>query len=616
MRRSLGFVLAVLASTAILFAFTERASAQKRVALVIGNSDYQHTTRLANPTNDARNIAATLSSMGFEYRIDLNLDSAGFARALRHFRLLLEEPGIEVGLMYYSGLAVQFAGQNYLMPIDARLASARDVPYELINLAEIEQAMMRVRTRLILVDAARDNPLSQNLGTRSMPRGLALPTPEAGTIISFSAQPGEVALDGTGANSAYTAALLRHLPTPETDVIMLLRRVRDDVRAQTGQEPWETSSLGAAPIYLGSPQGGRPTRLPGREEPCPDPSVCTPVPVFFGTDRKPVPPGARVDFSGSRDATTHLGQAIITVPRGAKRKLGSIARPTFWERAVLGVPARGDPSKHFTIAERGIIIYGRVEDFLQAVAERIPDSGDFREHAFVFIHGANTSFEFALYRTAQIAYDLGTDGEPFGTAFLFSWASEPGVENYKYDFDSARFAAERLSAFLTMIVEKTDAKRVHVIAHSMGNWPLLAALQEMPKTSKLGQVILAAPDVDAEEFTRMAARIVPVASGITLYTSSNDVAMVAARKVHRNTPRAGDVPSNGPVVVEGIDTIDVSSVSTEALSLAHSEYAVRRELLNDIALILRKGERPPSMRSPILQTVRLRAAQYWRFPAN
>src|SRR5262249_13325812 len=154
----------------------------------------------------------------------------------------------------------------------------------------------------------------------------------------------------------------------------------------------------------------------------------------------------------------------------------------------------------------GIKLYSTEREFLAAVAANMKQSGNFKDHAFVFIHGVNTTFEFALYRTAQIAFDLGSDGEPFGTAFLFSWPSSGGIESYAYDLDSARFAVAHLAAFIRTIIENTNAKHVHVVAHSMGNWPTLAALEQVaksPKKAKLGQVVLAAPDVDAEEFTRM-----------------------------------------------------------------------------------------------------------------
>ena len=127
-------------------------------------------------------------------------------------------------------------------------------------------------------------------------------------------------------------------------------------------------------------------------------------------------------------------------------------------------------------------------------------------------------------------------------------------------------------------------------------------------------MILAAPDIDAVEFKKMAEKITSVARGLTLYVSSTDLAMRASRELHRGIPRAGDVTSHGPVIVKGIDTIDISQLSTDVFSLGHATYADRRELLNDIGLLLRKGERPPNRRTPIYRQMRLQDLVYWRYP--
>src|SRR5262249_23509211 len=136
---------------------------------------------------------------------------------------------------------------------------------------------------------------------------------------------------------------------------------------------------------------------------------CTPVPVFFGSDRKRQDLPQRVDFGAGRDSSLHLGQAIVSVPRGVPRKLGSIPRPSWFDQHIMGVPAAGDPYRHFTLAPDGIKVYSSEQEFLSTVADHIKQAGNFKDHAFVFIHGVNTTFEFALYRTAQIAFDLGSD---------------------------------------------------------------------------------------------------------------------------------------------------------------------------------------------------------------
>jgi esterase/lipase superfamily enzyme len=351
--------------------------------------------------------------------------------------------------------------------------------------------------------------------------------------------------------------------------------------------------------------------------PCADGKACTLVPVFFGTDRKRADKAKRVDFGADRADALQLGLAGITVPR-TKRKLGEIPRPTWFETVFRGVPAEGDPLKHFTIPDHGVTVFPDAEAFIAAVRQHAGTPGFYKHHAFVFVHGFWTTFETALYRTAQITYDLGEDTEPFGTAFLYSWPSGSELLDYKSDFDSARLAVEHLTEFLQLVMARSGAEHVHLIAHSMGSWPLLTALDSEKLKAKTGaqinQIILAAPDIDAVEFVKLASLIKTVGNDVTLYASSNDVAMQASRKVHRNAPRAGDVPSSGPVVMRGVYTIDVSAVSTGFFSDGHAEYAERRELLNDIALILRKGIHPPTERTPIYNRVPVGDLTYWKYP--
>ena len=328
--------------------------------------------------------------------------------------------------------------------------------------------------------------------------------------------------------------------------------------------------------------------------------------IFFGTDRKLQRDPKRIQFTADRAVRLQLGRAIVTVPKAKARKPGEITLPRWWERVFLGVPRDGDPAKHFTILPDGFELYTSTTDFVSAVRKHMQEAGDYGDHAFVFVHGFNMSFDAALFRTAQIAYDLGYDANdgmhvPFGTAFLYSWPSGGDLTDYLYDADSARLAADHLHKFLDLIVSKSGVGHVHLIAHSMGNVALLNALQkfaETPRTSPLvSQIILAAPDVDAAEFELIAKAIVPIAKGITLYASSNDLAMKAARDLRRGVPRAGDILLGNPIVVDKIYTIDISSLSTDFLSIKHGIYSESRELLEDMRSILTKGEHPPDKRS-------------------
>ena len=225
------------------------AYAQQRVALVIGNSAYQHTSPLANPSNDAADIITGLKHLGFEVVSGLDLDKPSFDKKVQAFAERLS--GATAAVFFYAGHGLQVAGQNYLVPVDAKLSTAAALDWEMVRLDLVQRTMEReAPTNIIFLDACRDNPLARNLaramGTRSadIGRGLAASEAGVGTLISFSTQPGNVALDGVGRNSPFAHALLRHLAAPE-DLSAILIDVRNDVRkaTQNKQVPWEHSAL-------------------------------------------------------------------------------------------------------------------------------------------------------------------------------------------------------------------------------------------------------------------------------------------------------------------------------------------------------------------------------------
>jgi esterase/lipase superfamily enzyme len=336
------------------------------------------------------------------------------------------------------------------------------------------------------------------------------------------------------------------------------------------------------------------------------------VPVFYGTDRVHKDEPKRITYTSERASRLELGHALVTVPK--THQVPNIERPfairvpyfniTIYEQAE-------DPKQHFTIRELKALTR---EGFIALARARIGGSSAFKDQAVVFVHGYNTSFDYALFRTAQMAYDLKFDG----AAFLYSWPSGGGVISYNYDRESSEQAEPYLRQFIDMVIKDTGAKSVSLIAHSMGNMPLLRVLQalgpSLPPGVTLNQIILAAPDVDRNLFENLAANIKRYGRGVTLYCSSNDRAMAVARRVAGGIPRAGDVPIDGPLVLDGIDTIDVSQTSTDYLALNHSSYAEKSALLNDIGRLLQTGERPPERRIPILERIATPKGDFWRYP--
>ena len=233
---------------ATLIAASGPASAEKRVALVIGNSAYQHTATLKNPSNDATDMAQALRNLDFEVIDGTDLSKRDMVKRIRTFADKVR--GADVGLFYYAGHGLQVNGRNFLAPVDAKLSSDVDLDFEAVELNLVLKQLERSsRLSLVFLDACRDNPLAMQLAQTSrslgIGRGLAQVEKAVGMMIAFSTQPGNVALDGDGRNSPYTAALLRHIATEGRSINDTMIEVRKDVLDQTGgkQVPWENSSL-------------------------------------------------------------------------------------------------------------------------------------------------------------------------------------------------------------------------------------------------------------------------------------------------------------------------------------------------------------------------------------
>jgi len=250
----------------------------KAVALVVGNSAYQYADYLPNPRNDAEDIIRTLDKLGFEVIGGTDLTATQFRDALRQFRDA--GAGAKVGLFFYAGHGVQVSGQNYLIPVDARLDESL-----LTSLATLQQSTVMMSdvlevlnasytTSLIFLDACRNNPLVADITSADGPQGRAIQIRETeetsarnsdsdetlflqqglaeveasssrNTFIAYATQPGNVALDGTGTNSPFTEALLANLRSPGVEVRELMTRVRRQVMENSANQqiPWDHASL-------------------------------------------------------------------------------------------------------------------------------------------------------------------------------------------------------------------------------------------------------------------------------------------------------------------------------------------------------------------------------------
>jgi formylglycine-generating enzyme required for sulfatase activity/uncharacterized protein YgiM (DUF1202 family) len=215
---------------------------EKRVALVIGNSNYA-TSRLRNPVNDAKAMTIKLRSLGFEVIEKIDVERKDLRRAIREFGRRIRAGG--VGLFYFAGHGVQFQGQNYIMPVGADVAEQDDIDDEGISVNYVLSRMGSARNRLnlVILDSCRNNPYAALF--RSETRGLAVTPSPKGTYISYAAAPGAVAADGRGKHSPYTQAILDHMDAPGVKIEDMFKRVRVQVSELTGdkQTPYTESSL-------------------------------------------------------------------------------------------------------------------------------------------------------------------------------------------------------------------------------------------------------------------------------------------------------------------------------------------------------------------------------------
>jgi hypothetical protein len=242
------------------------AHAEKRVALVVGNSNYTNISRLRNPANDARLVADTLRGLGFALvgnGPQINLDKAGLDRAVQSFGAQLQSA--DVGLFYYAGHGIQLRGANYLVPVDANVTREADAEFQMLNVNRVLEQVDPAdgpggRLNVVILDACRNNPFGSRL--RSADRGLGVMQAPGGTLISFATQPGAAAQDGDGDHSPFSVALADSIRRPGLGLFDVFNEIGLSVKRATGgtQQPWVSSSPIAGQFYF----AGLP---PGKETP-------------------------------------------------------------------------------------------------------------------------------------------------------------------------------------------------------------------------------------------------------------------------------------------------------------------------------------------------------------
>ena len=309
------------------------------------------------------------------------------------------------------------------------------------------------------------------------------------------------------------------------------------------------------------------------------------VPVFYATDRNNTgdkDPKYLYGRKKSKDKNSgylQYGIAKVSIPGGDNHKVGQLESPS-----VIKFEWSENPAKHVVLLEVEQI---KKALYFKQLKQKI--AGSAKQNAFIFIHGYNVTFEDAARRTAQIAYDLNFSGAPV----FYSWPSRGTTLGYTSDSTAVEWTEPHLKRFLIDFLEKSNAENIYVIAHSMGNRAMsrvMASIVESHPNAarRFREIILAAPDIDAEVFKEtLAPQIIENFTNITLYASSNDFALQASR-LFWGHPRAGDA-GDGLVVIPGIDTIDASEVDSSLLG--HSYIAGSQTLLSDLIEIFRSGKR-------------------------
>lgn len=321
------------------------------------------------------------------------------------------------------------------------------------------------------------------------------------------------------------------------------------------------------------------------------------VPVFFATDRavRVRPRSANGWFTGRRSigGKTHFGVCGVSIPRD--HRCGVVERPRW-----LKFEFSENPAQHVVIMS---LERYKKSAFFDRVREQLLRSS--RNESLVFIHGYNVKFDDAIRRTAQISYDLEFEG----LSFCYSWPSTGKTAKYLSDANNVAWSAPHLESFLTTLSDDSGGAPIHIIAHSMGNRALVEALQRMSGHGRrIGEVVFAAPDIDAATFQELAKNFKAASKRCTLYASSGDQALAASRKLQGGYPRAGESGSE-IVVLDGIDTIDASNVDTSLMG--HSYYGDNRAIVSDLYYLIGHDYSPDSRHG--LERVARESIHYWKF---
>jgi esterase/lipase superfamily enzyme len=297
-------------------------------------------------------------------------------------------------------------------------------------------------------------------------------------------------------------------------------------------------------------------------------------PVLYGTNRKQIKDSnGMLYFNHERDSALNLGQCHISIPE--RHIIADIEKPS-----IFNIFSKDDPEKYFTLLDNTRI---EKEAFLKLMSERIGASDE--NDVLLFIHGYNVTYIDSMFRAAQMGFDLNFKG----AVTAFSWPSMGTTSGYVADTDSARLSGTYLKQFIRMILEQNQPKKLHIIAHSMGNVVLSEALLQLYMegvypNAAIQQIILAAPDIDQDIFLTQVLPIVKGKSHFTLYASDGDKALKTSRIIRAGMSQRLGEGGDRLVVTEGLDSIDASE--TDGEFMGHSYFGESPATVTDILNVL------------------------------
>ena len=562
--------------------------AEERVALVIANTDYQYGT-IKNANGISEGIVNTLERLGFQVDLLKNSDRYSIGKAIDEYRRKLRNGSI--GILYYLGHAYRVRNKNYLVSVAPSIHSFNDMRAHSIDFSRVLEEFDKhsVGKNLIVVDSLSNKYFHDERNSRF--RKLTYVDAPKNSAVVLSSRKGFLSPNDKG-NFIFSRIFTNTIRMRGVTLESMIRKIKHTVSSQSNgsQVVWSTSSLVKKvvlnrPLLMAGPSGGSSSGESGKDNILVD--------VFFGTDRKLKKNNPISTRYSSGMGEFSYGIAKVSIPK--KHKLGELESPKWWKFEF-----KADASKHIILKKLEKLT---VNSFFEKMKLKMKETKN--DDIFVFIHGFNVTFKDSVRRTAQLAYDLNYPGIPVA----YSWPSQGTSIDYLADKDRATWSYPHLKKFLVTLNKKANARKIHVLAHSMGNRVLLNALKDVDSNAvRLNQVILAAPDINSRIFIdQIEPRLRRKAKRYTLYTSSHDKALIVANTLQKSH-RLGQ-SGKEMVVVDGIDTIDASGIDTNALG--HSYYGDERELLFDMYNLIKNGM-PPYARN-LEQKFKEGAGDYWRF---